>query len=141
TSAFTESGSMQKTDFAELSGTFTVRNGILHNDDLKLLNPFVRLSGAGDVDLPQQTVNYRLEPQLVATTEGQGGSDASGIGVPILVTGPWDNLSYAPDLAGALKNVGTEDVKKIIDDAKGAGGNIKDTLKDSLKGGADSGSG
>src|SRR5690606_15803657 len=33
TSAFTESGSMQKTDFAELSGTFTVRNGILHNDD------------------------------------------------------------------------------------------------------------
>jgi hypothetical protein len=55
------------------------------------------------------------------------------------VTGPWDNLSYAPDLAGALKNDGTEDVKKIIDDAKGAGGNLKDSLKDSLKGGKSEG--
>lgn len=139
TSAFTESGTLQKTDFAELSGTFNITNGIVQNNDLKMLNPFIRLAGAGKVDLPQKTVDYRIEPELVASTEGQGGSEAAGIGVPILVTGPWDNLSYAPDLAGALKNVGTEDVKKIIDDAKGAGGNLKDSLKDSLKGGKSEG--
>ncbi|MAL78839.1 MAG: hypothetical protein CMN55_06940, partial [Sneathiella sp.] len=41
------------------------------------------------------------------------------------------------DLAGTLKNVNPENVKKIIDDAKGAG----DNLKDSLKGGAEKDSG
>ncbi|WP_293947483.1 AsmA family protein [Sneathiella sp.] len=137
TSAFTENSSLQKTDFAEISGTYVIKNGILTNDDLKMLNPFIRLSGSGTVELPPQTVNYRIEPQLVASTEGQGGTEASGVGVPILVTGSWDNLQYAPDLAGTLKNVNPENVKKIIDDAKGAG----DNLKDSLKGGAEKDSG
>ena len=136
TSAFTENSTLQKTDFAEISATYVIENGILKNDDLKMLNPFIRVAGSGTVELPQ-TVNYRIEPTLVATTEGQGGNEASGVGVPILVTGSWDNLKYAPDLVGTLKNVNKEDVKKIIDDAKGAG----DNLKDSLKGGTDKESG
>lgn len=127
TSAFTEGGDAQKTDFAEISGTYVIKNGILTNNDLKLLNPFIRLSGSGTVELPPQTVNYRIEPKLVATTEGQGGGQAAGVAVPILVTGSWDNLSYAPDLAGLLKN--PEGVKKLIEGAKGSGDGVKDVLK------------
>ena len=32
-----------------------------------------------------------------------GDTDLSGVAVPIKVTGPWSNISYQPDLAGALK--------------------------------------
>lgn len=130
TSAFTDSGEAQKTDFAELSGTFKIVNGILTNDDLKLLNPFIRLSGAGTVQLPPQTLSYRIEPKLVATTKGQGGSEASGIAVPINVSGPWDNLKFAPDLAGVLKNAANPDgVKKIIEGVKGSDGGVSDLIK------------
>lgn len=97
----------QKTDFAELSGTFVIENGIVRNDDLVLLNPLLRVGGKGTVDLPQRTVNYRITPKAVATLEGQGGqSDVTGLAVPVLVKGPWDNLSYAPDLAGATLEAG-----------------------------------
>ncbi|WP_373086215.1 AsmA family protein [Sneathiella sp.] len=134
-SAFTESKEAQKTDFAEISGTFTIKNGILTNDDLKLLNPFIRLNGAGTVQLPPKTLNYRIEPKLVATTKGQGGETESGVAVPIVVSGPWDNLTYAPDLAGALKNVANpEGVKKLLEGVKGSGDGAKGTLKDLKEG-------
>jgi AsmA protein len=130
TTAFTNKGEEQKTDFAEISGTYQITNGILTNNDLKMLNPFLRLSGSGTVELPPQTMNYRIEPKLVATTEGQGGGEATGIAVPIIVTGPWDNLSFAPDLAGVLKNAANpEGVKKLLEGAKGSGDGVKDALK------------
>ncbi len=130
TSAFTDSGEAQKTDFAELSGTFNIVNGILTNNDLKMLNPFIRLSGAGTVQLPPKTLSYRIEPKLVATTEGQGGSEATGVAVPINVSGPWDNLKFTPDLAGVLKNAANpEGVKKIIEGVKGSDGGVSDIIK------------
>ncbi len=119
TSAFTDSGEEQKTDFAELSGTFTIVKGLLQNKDLKMLNPFVRLSGAGDVNIPPKTLDYRIEPKLVASAEGQGGSKASGIAVPIKVSGSWDDPKFAPDLAGAIGNVA--DPKKLKEDLKEKG--------------------
>ena len=105
----------QKTDFAELSGTFKIVNGILLNDDLKLLSPLLRIGGKGTVDMPKRSVNYRIEPKVVASTKGQGSSaDTSGIKVPVVVSGPWDNLSYKPDLAGVIDGI-VKDPKKALE--------------------------
>jgi AsmA protein len=116
----------QKTDFAELGGTYTIRNGILTNTDLLMKSPLLRLTGKGKVNLPRQTINYRMEPKLVASATGQGGqAKASGIAVPVIVSGPWSNLSYKPDLSGALKglakdpNKALESLKGLIPGAKG----------------------
>ncbi len=95
--------STEKTDFAELGGTFTITKGILTNNDLALKSPLLRVEGKGKVDLPQRSVDYRIDPKVVASLEGQGGGNAAGIVVPILVTGPWDNLSYRPDLEALVK--------------------------------------
>ncbi|MFT6557446.1 AsmA family protein [Sneathiella sp.] len=132
TSAFTDSGGTQKTDFAELSGTFTIVNGLLKNNDLKMLNPFVRITGKGDVNMPPKTLDYRVEPKLVATTEGQGGKDATGLVVPIKISGSWEDPKFAPDLAGAITNIadpaklkegletkGKEELKKTLGDTLG----------------------
>jgi AsmA protein len=73
------------------------------------------------VELPPRTVHYRVEPKAVASLEGQGGkSDVGGIQVPVIIEGPWDNLSYRPDLEAMLKGQAT----KAIGDAIGgkAGG-------------------
>jgi AsmA protein len=94
----------QKTDFSELSGTFTITNGILSNKDLELVSPLLRVLGTGISDLPRRTVDYRITPKAVGSTIGQGGKiDLGGVIVPILVTGRWDDLHYQPDLAGAAE--------------------------------------
>lgn len=107
----------QKTDFAELSGTFNIVRGILSNNDLSLMSPLLRVGGKGTVDMPNRSVNYRIEPKVVASTKGQGGGDASGIKVPVIVSGPWDNLSYKPDLAGVIDGI-AKDPKKALDGLK-----------------------
>lgn len=111
-------GEAQKTDFAELSGTFRIDKGILTNTDLKLLNPLLRLSGAGTSDLPKRTVDYRVEPKVVGTLKGQGGAaEATGITVPVIIKGPWHDLSYRPDLAGLAGGV-AKDPGKALEGAK-----------------------
>ena len=58
-----EAGQTRKTDFAELGGTFTVKQGILANDDMHLQAPALRIGGRGTVDLPKRTLDYRIEPK------------------------------------------------------------------------------
>jgi AsmA protein len=100
---FDPGSASQQTDFSELAGTFTIAQGILSNNDLALKSPLLRLEGAGKVDLPRRSVDYRVTPKAVASLEGQGGkANVAGIMVPVIVKGPWDNLSYQPDLGAAI---------------------------------------
>ena len=115
-----QTGGSQDTDFSEMGGTFTIARGILTNNDLKLLSPLIRVAGSGTVDLPNQSVNYRVEPKLAATLEGQGGGAAQGIEVPVIVEGPWANPRFRPDLASMLKNSGQ--TIETIKNLKGDGG-------------------
>ncbi len=127
------SGGSQSTDFSELGGTFTIARGILTNNDLKMLSPLVRVAGKGTVNMPNQTLNYRVEPKLAATLEGQGGSgDVKGIEVPIVISGPWSNPSFTPDLAAIISN--PEGIKDVIDSVKEDGG--KGLLQGILGGGS-----
>lgn len=136
-SAFLDTGASeaQKTDFTELKGSYTITNGIVKNDDLLLQSPLFRVAGKGTVDLPKRTVNYRIEPKVVATAKGQGGpQDAGGVKVPVVVSGPWHDLSYKPDLTAIIGDV-TKDPKKALENLKGA---VPGMPK--LPGGSDSGS-
>ena len=97
---------IQKTDFAELSGNFSIRNGILSNRDLVLLNPLLRLTGAGTIDIPNRTLKYRFVPTAVSTIEGQGGKrDVTGISVPVIVSGTWDNPTFTPDVGAIIGGI------------------------------------
>ncbi len=129
TTAFAAAGSgeAQKTDFAELSGTFRIANGILRNNDLKLLSPLLRVNGSGTVDLPRRTLDYRIEPKAVASLQGQGGQqDLGGLMVPVVISGPWDRLSYRPDLSGAVKALARNPSKAVekLKSLKNLGGGI-----------------
>lgn len=89
-------GESASTDFAELAATFQVANGAAVTNDLRLLNPYVRLDGQGIIDIGQQTIDMRIAPRAVNTIEGQGGrADVGGIGVPFRVAGPWSRVSFS----------------------------------------------
>ncbi len=115
-------GEKASTDFAEAGGKFTIQGGVMHNDDFHLLSPFMRVTGAGDINLAPRTLNFRIEPKLVLASTGQGGSsNALGIGVPFQVSGPWDRLSYRPDLLKAVTGV-------IANGLKGGAGGVTSLL-------------
>lgn len=139
-------GGSQKTDFAELGGTFTIAGGIVSNKDLAMKAPLIRLKGAGTVDLPRQYVNYRLEPEIVGSLKGQGGKEKEGLGIPVLVEGSFDQLTFRPDFASAAREAlqdpekAKETVRNIKEQIKEGKGSLKelknnpDAVKDLLKG-------
>ena len=134
-------GQARKTDFTELAGTFTIRKGILNNDDMRLQAPVLRVTGRGQVDLPERTVNYRLEPQAAPTLEGQGGAQqVTGVMVPLIIEGPWDDLKYSPDLSSVVETAlkDPEAFKKQLEQMGDQGKALKDALKNmEKKGGSD----
>jgi AsmA protein len=128
-----EAGATRKTDFAELGGSFTIADGVLRNDDMRLQAPTLRVDGSGRVNLPKRTLDYRLEPKAAATLEGQGGKrEVAGLLVPVMIKGPWDDLTYTPDLSDvalrALEN--PEAVKEQIKQLGDQGDALKGALKD-----------
>jgi AsmA protein len=104
-----------KTEFSEMSSTWSVTNGVAQNQDLKLMSPLMRLTGSGSVMLPSRELDYMLKPRIVANLQGQGGEqNASGIEIPVRVTGPWQQPKFAPDFKGVLKDPKTADTIKEI---------------------------
>jgi AsmA protein len=126
----------QKTDFTELSGSFTIKNGIAHNEDLDAKSPLFRLGGAGDIDIPNSSLNYVAKVSVVATSKGQGGKerdDLAGLTVPVRLSGAFDDLKYKVDyraMAGAAaKSQVGEKIKERVEER------LKDEkLQDRLKG-------
>ena len=99
-----------KTDFSELTASFKIADGVAHNDDLAVKSPFLRLSGAGDIDVGKSSIDYLAKASVVGTSGGQDAKDLEqlqGVTVPVRVTGPFDKLSYKIEYAavadGALK--------------------------------------
>jgi AsmA protein len=103
-------GGDAKTSFGEMGGTFVVKDGVLHTEDLALTNPTVEIRGRGDVNLPAKAVDIHFEPKA---KKGLPGVNLVDVGVPFTVKGPWNKPSYTPDVVGLTKNF----VKKLGDDA------------------------
>lgn len=112
------------TEFTSLDGTFSMEKGVLQNVDLSLISPLFKAAGKGSVDIGGQAMNYVVTPTTL--------SEGSEFSVPVIITGPWNNLKFRPDLDkllnllldGKLKD--NEDVQK----AKQKLENVKNKLKD-----------
>ncbi len=115
----------EKTDFSALGATFTVTDGVAQNEDLQLVSPMLRVTGAGTIHMPERTVDYTVKPKLVASLQGQQGEAAtSGIEIPVRITGSWDKPSYRADLKGVLSDPGkaVEAIKELGQKLKGKNG-------------------
>ena len=124
----------EKTDFSELSATLKITNGVAHNDDLAMKSPFLRLAGAGDIDIGAGHMNYLAKATLVSTSTGQGGKEADkvkGFTVPVRIAGPFEALTYTPELGDLAAEVAKS---KLEDKAGVITGKTESKAKDKLKG-------
>jgi len=95
----------EATDLSQLSASFRVERGQATTNDLNLIGPLVKMTGAGTVDLAAKSLALRVEPKLVMTTEGQGrAGDPVGLGIPVVIDGPWSEPRIYPEMAGILDN-------------------------------------
>ncbi len=118
----------EKTDFSELSASFKVTNGVAQNQDLQLISPLLRVTGAGAIQMPPRTVDYTVKPKLVASLDGEAGASAlSGLEVPVRITGSWDRPRIEPDLKGVLA-----DPNKALDAVKEIGKSLKGKSSDEI---------
>jgi AsmA protein len=100
-----QEGKEQATDLSQLSASFRIDKGQATTTDLNLVGPLVKMTGAGTIDLAAKAVAFRVEPKLVMTTEGQGRTtDPVGLGIPVVIDGPWAQPRIYPDMAGILDN-------------------------------------
>ncbi len=136
----TQSGNTEdKTEFTEMKGSFTARNGVISNNDLSAKSPLLRLGGKGTVNLPANTIDYTVTAKLVASLQGQGGKAADqlkGVPIPVKIKGPLDNPGYALDIEAILTEKAKQQVRqKVEEKVKGAlGDKLKGPLGEGLKG-------
>jgi AsmA protein len=116
-----EGNESNQTDFTEMSGTAVIKNGLVRNDDLSMSSPLLRLTGKGEVSLPEETIDYTLTAKLVGSLEGQGGAglgDLKGVSIPVHVGGTFSKPSYSPDLSAALSDAAKAKVEEKVEEQK-----------------------
>jgi AsmA protein len=101
----------EKTDFSELSASFRIADGVARNDDLDMKSPFLRLGGAGAIDIGRGRIDYTARATVIATPKGQDAGDLGmlkGLTVPVKLSGPFEavdwSIQWSAVAAGALKN-------------------------------------
>ena len=93
-----------RTDFTELLVPFTIKNGVVNTPQSSVKSPFIRITAVGSADLVKETLDFRVDPQAVATIKGQGDeTKRSGIMVPVLVSGTFSKPTFRPDLSAATQ--------------------------------------
>lgn len=119
-------GEGARTIFDSITGSFTLASGVLRNDDLIFAAPLVNATGKGQVDIGSQTIEYRVDPTALAEQFGRG------VRVPILISGPWNNIKFRPDLAALVDTAVEAEVDKIEDRAQEAIDAKTEELKDDV---------
>lgn len=109
----------KKTSFTELTASFDIRNGIAHNEDLLARTQALKLSGAGDIDVGEGSLNYLAKAGVM----GSKGGEAKSATLPVRISGPFDAMKFKLEL-GALAS---EAVKQEVEKKKEA---IKEKVKE-----------
>src|SRR2546426_1619250 len=103
--------SRERTDFSELSASFSIKNGVAHNEDLDVKSPLLRIGGSGDIDIGRSAINYVVKASVVGTTS---------LTVPVKLAGPLDAMKYEVDYRAVAGDLAKSKVgDKVRDRLKG----------------------
>lgn len=95
----------QRTEFADVHGTATVKRGVLDNRDFVAALPYLKINGAGKVDLAENTLDYGVKAHITGTPTVGAERDLgklTGTVIPLRITGTFSDLSVRPDLGDAV---------------------------------------
>lgn len=103
-------GEGQKTIFDSLQASFAIKDGVVANDDLALVAPYLTATGKGVVSIADRLIDYRLRPTALAAADGTG-----GVMVPLLITGTWAAPKFRLDLE-SLAQERLEEERKALEE-------------------------
>ena len=118
-----------RTKFSSVTATGVVTDGIMRNNDLVADLPFMQLTGSGDVNIPDGTVNYSLKarvfekPEALEAATPEEIEDFTKTVVPLKITGPLSDPKVRPDVEALLRQRVEEELEDVV----------KDKLKDLFK--------
>ena len=111
-----------RTKFTTVTASGVVKNGVMRNDDLAAELPFMRLTGRGDVNIPQGTVDYSLQARVLKKPEAMAGAtpeeieDFTKTVIPLKITGSLASPTVRPDVEALLKQQVEEEVKEKLEE-------------------------
>jgi len=97
------------TTFHDMGASFWLAQGVLTTNDFHLSGPVVQVTGRGAIDIGNRNIDFHIKPSA--------GVAEIRVGVPFLIKGSWDKLSYTADV-GAI-------VGGVMDSLKNGGSALK----------------
>ena len=113
------------TVFDTLKASFTMSDGNLNNQDLKLELPAFVGTGKGRIGLGERTIDYTFTPQVKT-------GDAQILAVPVRIQGPWSSPKIWPDMEALIQ-------QRLEAEAGAIGQQVEDRVKDAIGLGGDAG--
>lgn len=117
-----------RTVFRALKGSATVTDGVLENRDLAVEMDYLKVNGAGTLDLDSQELDYRLQANLYRIPPEDAGAemeDLKAAEIPVRVSGTLEQMKVRPDFDTLAK----AQVKEKVEEQKKE---LTDKLKDKL---------
>ncbi len=102
--------------FSKLSGTATIKNGLVQNNDLIGITSKMHLNGKGTADLNSEKLDYKLNARYIktkaTTTEPEQLIDTP---INVNITGTFAKPTYTVDLAAILSDKNKAKIDQFID--------------------------
>ena len=102
------------------------------------MSPLLRVTGKGDINLPERSMDYLASASIVASLSGQGGKgleDLKGLTIPVRISGPFSNLSYRPDVQAMIGDAAKAKIQEKVDEQKQKiEEKVNDQIQNQLKG-------
>lgn len=123
-----------QTLFSEMSGTATVSNGIIQNNDLVANSSKLRVNGKGNINLNTEAVDYKVDAKLIQEAATTTEPEQIKGNIAINIEGTLSNPSYSIDVASLLTDKNKAKIEKLINKIdKKLGPGVGDLLKGFLR--------
>jgi AsmA protein len=113
-----ESADTHKTPFGVLTGTATIKNGVIINNDLYLDSVRYDTKGQGTIDLNAQQINFVLNTAAKpsAPDEKKDLGNLYKLTIPIRIVGQLNHPKISIDVAQLANQVTSEQINKVKED-------------------------
>ncbi len=116
----------KKTDFSALTATLNLNKGVMKTTNMHMESPLLRVTGSGQADYVNETVDMLIRASIVGSLEGQGGKDIDelrDLTIPVNVSGSWTQPQYKLVFDDVLKEKAKKEaergLKKLLKDKVG----------------------
>jgi AsmA protein len=114
-SALPANNKNDQTLFSEITGTATLNNGLLQNNDLVATSSRFHIKGKGIADLNTEKLDYKFNANLIKPATATGPEQVNDTPINITVAGTFSNPTYTLDVAALLTDKNKAKIEKFID--------------------------